>query len=111
MRIWGVNPLIMCRAHLLGEHREMHALVGMIKLGISLKGYVTTGLVDTSMIKERHELLVREMVSRSYNHHTPLYYRDKLKLGSIDVDYNMQDLFYRCGNCAARYDLARLKCA
>ncbi|HEX6642404.1 MAG TPA: pyrimidine dimer DNA glycosylase/endonuclease V, partial [Thermoanaerobaculia bacterium] len=26
MRIWDVDPAELCRAHLLGEHRELHAI-------------------------------------------------------------------------------------
>ena len=26
MRVWDVSPKELCRAHLLGEHRELHAI-------------------------------------------------------------------------------------
>lgn len=103
MRIWDVDPSIMCRAHLLGEHRELHALTGMIEKGISLRGYVTTGLVDTRLIKPRHTSLVSEMKRRGYQHMSPLKPVSMAK-GSVDPDHNLKDLMSRCPTCAARYD-------
>jgi hypothetical protein len=90
----------MCRNHLLGEHRETHALVGMIALGKSLHGYVTTGLVDTALIQPRHDALVAEMKLRGYNHRTPMAYVDTLGMGAINVAHNINELARRCAACA-----------
>lgn len=67
-----VDPKIMCRFHLLGEHRELHALAGMIQKGIGLEGYAQRGLIEIGVIRERHEALVREMEARGYRHISPL---------------------------------------
>ena len=37
MRMWMVDPQIMCRQHLLGEHTEMHMFVGTLKRGPALQ--------------------------------------------------------------------------
>ena len=35
--MWMVDPRFMCRAHILGEHRECHALIGTILQSINKK--------------------------------------------------------------------------
>ena len=75
MRIWDIPPSDLCRAHLLGEHRELHGLWNIL----------TRGLVGYSRHPEtrrwegrlaalfaRHEALVAEMERRGYNHASPL---------------------------------------
>lgn len=102
-----VPPHMLCRAHLLGEHRELHALVGMIEKGISLEGYVKTGLVETGLIWARHENLVREMLARGYQHHSPLKRLYRPSLGRVDGRANVAELHRRCANCRERIDNAR----
>ena len=46
MRMWMVDPRIMCRQHLLGEHVEIHMFVGAISRGKSVKGYLEKGLLE-----------------------------------------------------------------
>ena len=36
MRMWLVPPSHMCRKHLLGEHVELHMLLGTLKKGKSI---------------------------------------------------------------------------
>ncbi len=100
--MWHVNPKIMCRAHLLGEHVEMHMFAGSIRKGVSIKGYVAGGLVDTRLLQARHDRLAAELVRRGYNHASPLHYRDNLKLGSVDRNRSRAELLSRCAECAKR---------
>lgn len=106
MRMWNVDPKLLCRSHLLGEHREMHALVGMIKKNISLQGYIDRNLIETDKIKERHDLLVVEMLRRNYNHHTPIVEEPlpNNPLGYVDVSFNITDLKNRCTECKNRIE-------
>lgn len=100
MRMWGVNPDKMCRAHLLGEHVEMHMFVGTINKNISIQGYLDKDLVDPSKIKERHDLLVKEMKKRGYNHASPL--PDILTSHAkniLNIKNNELELKRRCGEC------------
>jgi hypothetical protein len=100
MRMWMVNPKIMCRKHLLGEHAELHMFVGTIRKGVSLAGYVSRGLVDTTKIVSRHETLAKELWDRGYNHISPLIYIDTLKIGVVDEANSMAELTRRCPDCA-----------
>jgi hypothetical protein len=75
MRIWDVPPSYLCRAHLLGEHRELHAAWNVITLG--KQGYAQhpetkRWVGKLAALYHRHEALVAEMSRRGYQHHTPL---------------------------------------
>jgi hypothetical protein len=105
--MWLVDPQILCRSHLLGEHREMHALVGIVQSGKNLDGYLKNGLIETDYIKARHEELALEMLRRGYNHNSPLDYNDlddPLQLGTVDDVANLQELRRRCAACKERID-------
>ena len=47
MRMWMVDPKIMYRNHLLGEHAEMHLFVWNIDRQHSVRGYIAKGLLET----------------------------------------------------------------
>jgi len=102
MRMWMVDPKILCRKHLLGEHVELHMFVGTIQKGVSLAGYVSRGLVDTSKIALRHEALVEEMIARGYNHKSPLLYVDTLGVGKVNAIASAIELRRRCPDCAEK---------
>lgn len=72
MRMWAVAPSALCNQHLLGEHVELHMMVGTLNKGISMEGYYSRGLVDTDQIVSRHEALVAEMTARGMKHKSPL---------------------------------------
>lgn len=75
MRIWDVDPEILCRQHLLGEHRELHAL--WVILTQNKKGYLSHPETKRwkgklNALYNRHEILVNEMKKRGYKHKSPL---------------------------------------
>lgn len=75
MRIWDVPPKKLCRAHLLDEHRELHAIWSVLVNG--KKGYARhpETLRWKGKLKAlfgRHEALVAEMSNRGYRHRSPL---------------------------------------
>ena len=89
MRIWDITPSKLCRNHLLGEHRELHAMWTIITE--SKKGYLMhPGTIrwkgKLKVMYLRHEELVAEMVKRGYNHRSPL---DKRKA----TGKSKQDIF------------------
>ncbi|MDD9819211.1 MAG: pyrimidine dimer DNA glycosylase/endonuclease V [Gammaproteobacteria bacterium] len=108
MRMWGVNPALLCDKHLLGEHVEMHMFAGTIRKGISTKGYEETGLVVLSKIRSRHNAIAREMKRRGMNHQSPI---DNIvngrKGGWIDAERNLQELKRRCRECRKRIERLR----
>ena len=98
----------MCRAHLLGEHRELHALVGIIRRGTSLDGYAANGLIETGSILARHEQLVAEMTARGYQHHSPLIYQDDISFGVVDRESAATELARRCSHCRSMMPVKNL---
>ena len=110
MRQWLTNPKLLCRKHLLGEHLESHMLLGTIKKGVSVDGYVSTGLFDPSKLYSRHNELVAEMLKRGYGHYSDLETIDVSKCTTlkpcIDVEANLRDLFNRCSECRVLQILA-----
>ena len=80
----------------------MHMFAGAIKRKMSLWGYINRGLVDTALIKSRHDELVIELQQRGYNHESPLNVPDVPTEGKIDVIENLQVLSKRCNECARR---------
>ena len=75
MRIWDLEPRILCRQHLLGEHRELHGLWNILTLG--KRGYshhpeTRRWEGKLAALYARHTALVAEMTRRGYTHHSPL---------------------------------------
>jgi len=75
MRIWDIEPKKLCRNHLLGEHREFHAIWNI--LNKHKKGYANHP--ETKRWKGklkalycRHENIVKEMKGRGFRHKSNL---------------------------------------
>lgn len=100
-----VNPRIMCRQHLLGEHVEVHMFIGTINQGKSVKGYLEKGLLEVHNLYNRHEILVKEMKRRGYNHSSEVEEKWKYveKVGIIDKTKNLNELINRCSKCERRH--------
>ncbi len=75
MRIWDLPPSILCRQHLLGEHRELHSIWTVItegKTGYSKHSETLRWVGKLKSLYNRHQDLVKEMQSRGYNHRSDL---------------------------------------
>src|SRR6476619_2101073 len=75
VRIWDVDPALLCRSHLLGEHRELHAAWNVITLeraGYRSHPEVVRWRGALGGLYLRHEALVDEMTRRGYRHASPL---------------------------------------
>ena len=105
MRMWMVNPKIMCRNHLLGEHNEIHMFVGTLKRGNKLDGYVHNNCLEFKSLENRHNSLAEEMISRGYNHKSPIDMpkdidqSDLVINSEVDKEKSLNDLLSRCKNC------------
>jgi len=106
MRMWMVEPKIMCRKHLLGEHVELHMLVGSINKNKKLNGFIDNGLVEIVSITERHNELVEEMNNRGYNHNSSLPEFDlkpEYKECFVNREESLNELISRCNECNKLY--------
>ena len=75
MRIWDIPPQKLCSMHLLGEHRELHAVWSIItknKKGYSFHPETLRWRGKLEALYRRHEKLVEEMKTRGYRHASPL---------------------------------------
>lgn len=66
---------MLCRQHLLGEHRELHGLWNVLtqgKKGYSKHPETLRWVGRTQALWNRHQALVEEMEKRGYRHASPL---------------------------------------
>jgi len=99
-----VDPRGMCDRHLLGEHVEIHMLVGCLRKRKNIRGYIEKGLVEVRSIRPRHDALVREMRRRHMNHASPLPRRMPFAekggpFGRVDREASLTELRRRCRRC------------
>jgi hypothetical protein len=75
MRIWDLAPARLCRQHLLGEHRELHAVWSVItqeKTGYARHPETLRWKGKLRALYARHQRLAAEMSHRGYSHASPL---------------------------------------
>lgn len=116
MRMWNVDPKLLCRKHLLGEHLECHMFYGTLKKGISVEGYLCKGLLEIHNLEKRHDELAKEMSRRGYKHHTPWpeekvgigcrYQPYEINCGKVNTEENIKTLKERCPECRKRMEQA-----
>ena len=75
MRVWDLPPALLCRQHLLGEHRELHAIWTVLTAG--RKGYARhpetlRWIGKLQALFARHGALVAERTRRGRRHGSPL---------------------------------------
>lgn len=75
MRIWDLSPRYLCRQHLLGEHRELHAIWSILtknKKGYRAHPETKRWQGKLKALYLRHDKLVEEIIKRGYQHHSVL---------------------------------------
>jgi uncharacterized protein YbgA (DUF1722 family) len=75
MRVWDINPGYLNRQSLLGEHREIHAVVSVLtneKQGYARHPETRRWRQALWALKIRHDLVVSEMALRGYHHRSPV---------------------------------------
>ena len=75
MRIWDLDPSVLCDRHLLGEHRELHAIWSVLTTG--KRGYAHHPETlrwrgRLAALYARHDAEVAEMSRRGFRHASPL---------------------------------------
>jgi len=88
MRIWDIPVEKLCRNHLLGEHRELHAMWVVItqnKKGYSKHPETIRWIGKLKAMYLRHGEQVKEMGHRGYNHQSPLDIKNATGKSKQDV--------------------------
>ena len=112
MRMWMVDPKILCRQHLMGEHNECHAFLGTFRKKTKVEGYVRNNLLEITSLQKRHDELAKEMQDRGYHHKSNLdfsmsdvnYLSEQIKNYIIDRRSSFDKLIERCSICKSRYE-------
>jgi hypothetical protein len=108
MRMWMVDPSVLCRQHLLGEHNEIHKHRHNFEKGHRISGRIEINAVEPLSMEARHNSLAKEMEARGYNHKSPYKqpsmdsYSKSDKEAQVDVEKAMELLIGRCKSCRAR---------
>jgi Pyrimidine dimer DNA glycosylase len=106
MRMWMVNPKMLCQKHLLGEHGEIHKHRHNFVKKHSIAGRVApVVLIEPVSMQLRHDELAKEMLARGMNHQSPYELPDLSHLpdcqrsAKVDVALSKTELCKRCSNC------------
>jgi hypothetical protein len=94
VRIWDVDPALLCRSHLLGEHRELHGLWNILvhnKQGYRQHPETKRWVGKQRALYDRHEALVAEMTRRGYRHASPLDKASAIGSATQDVFIDPHD--------------------
>ena len=106
-RMWQIDPELLCRQHLLAEHRECHMLAGAILKGMrpSLYGLALKGRIEVHNVETRHNELEKELRSRNCVPVQPWPEQLSEKLwvcGVVDPNVSIVTLYCRCQECSKR---------
>ena len=111
MRMWGVNPKLMCSRHLNGELNEIqNLLINHLNKKRSIKGYIKNNLLEPSTIRKRYNQLRREAKRRGWKHRKDLkcysisYLPKNERYYKINVQLSIKDLIKRCPECRKRIE-------
>lgn len=106
MRMWMIDPKLLCRKHLLGEHGEIHKFRHNFVKQHSIVGRMKPIVqIEPLKMKLRHDELAKEMLRRGFNHNSPYtlpdlsYLPEEFTNAKVNIGYNIIDLMERCEEC------------
>ena len=109
MRLWMIDPKLLCTHHLLGEHSEIHKHRHIFVKHYSIAGQIFPIVqIEPASMESRHDEIVIEMQRRGFKH-SSLYKQPDISYlpvdqqnVKVDLDYNLKDLYNRCDKCRER---------
>lgn len=108
MRMWMIDPKLLCQRHLFREHCEIHRLVAILRNGFSIRGFLYKRVIDPSRIYHRHNEIEAEIIQRGGTPNSPLSEAECCAFsrwhGSvrIDIGRSLSDLSSCCNECQKR---------
>ena len=122
MRMWMIDPKLLCMRHLCGEHGELHKHIHNLVKGHSIAGRLSPVVqIEPKSILARHDELEKELARRRKESGRP--YRDPsllctqnqldMMLGQypddqvnakVDTKTSIRDLTERCEDCRKRIE-------
>lgn len=109
MRMWMIDPKLLCRKHLIGEHGEIHKHRHCFEKQYSISRRVSPVVqIEPESMQSRHDALADEMARRGYNHGSPYtapiieYLPERERRAKVDTAVSLIDLAARCADCRER---------
>ena len=109
MRMWMIEPELLCDKHLLGSHGEIHKHRHNFVKKHKMNGRISPIVqIEPAEMGNRHDILAREMIRRGMNHKSPYeqpdisYLPEDQQNCKVDLEISKADLIERCGNCKGR---------
>jgi len=102
VRMFNNDPKTMCRKHLLGEHGEIHKFRHNFIKKHNMNKRIQLGQIKPSQMKQRHDLLSKEMLSRGYNHNSSYEQPDINYL--TEKEKELMNSFDKCKECLDVYN-------
>lgn len=106
MRMWMIDPKLLCDQHLLGEYNELHKHRPSFVKKHSIAGRVSPVVqIEPESMQVRHDALAAEMLRRGMKHKSPYeqpdlsYLPDEHRMAKVDVRVSRTDLYKRCSAC------------
>jgi hypothetical protein len=106
MRMWMIDPRLLCDQHLLGEHGEIHKHKhNFVKRHNVVGRIVPVVQIEPAKMQERHDELAEEMLRRGMNHQSPYeqpdvsYLPEWIQEAKVDTSISKSDLVSRCTIC------------
>jgi hypothetical protein len=105
MRMWMVDPRIMCFKHLCREHCEVHRLVANLRKGRDVRSYLLRQVLDISSIYARHKELEDEIMARGGKLNSPLSAAECIAFArwygstTVNIGRSLADLSDCCKEC------------
>ena len=113
MRMWMVDPKVLCDQHLLGEHGELHKFLPTWVKKQRIDRRITDNAMEPKSYKVRHDLIADEMSFRGMNHKSPLeqpdfsYLPPEYLTHQVDIEDNLRRLHLRCKTCLERWKIIK----
>lgn len=111
MRMWMINPKLLCDKHLVGEHGEIHKHRHNFIKHHNIKGRIEPiTQIEPASMKIRHDELAKEMLARGFNHQSAYvqpnidYLSNHYQSAKVDINISITDLMKRCENCKRRIE-------
>ncbi len=107
MRMWMINPKLLCDKHLLGEHGEIHKHRHIFVKKYSITKRISPVVqIEPRSMEFRHNVLANEMIRRKMKHKSPYelpdiwYLSNEQIYAKVDIQNSLKDLSSRCPECA-----------
>ncbi len=98
-----VDPRVLCRKYLLGEHVEFHMAAAWLLKGKRVAGWVESNCLEPKSIGRRHTAFTEEMLRRGYRHASPptqpVVGEHQHPKAIVDCAKALAELVWRCPGC------------